>query len=273
MAKLLLTIGDSFTFGEALQFHLWKQQYPLTFNRFRLKDKYEPCHSISEDFAEFDEFRKKYNYTGRLSSILGIQYVKNSGNGGNNIGSLQLLDLWIEHMLYDKSLQPELLVFQFTNIIRDVIHLKNMNDGERGAYEHIFEKVKTILSLIDNINQPSKEQMANMGDIFADFFHTIVLEVKKRFSILENQFSTKCIYFVGSAEQFSKNLYHSILEKDVNYLPITYNEILYSDWDSMNRTNKMTIRESLGVNDDHPNLDSHQFITNLIYKKYLEISK
>lgn len=273
MSKVLLTVGDSFTFGEALQFHLWKEQYPITFNRFKNKQRYDPCHSISEDFIEFDDFRRKNNYTGQLSSILGITYAKNSGNGGNNIGSLELLDRWIEHILIDKTFQPELAIFQFTNIIRDVIHLKNMNDGNRGPYEHIFEKVKTILSLIDNINEPSKEQMQNMGDIFADFFYTIVLEVKKRFSILENNFGTKCIYFIGSAEKYSKSNYHSLIQNDINYLPIIYQNNFYSDWDTMNRENKLTIRQSLGVNDDHPNLESHQYITNFIYKKYLEISK
>jgi hypothetical protein len=60
---------------------------------------------------------------------------------------------------------------------------------------------------------------------------------------------------------------------DNSYLPITYEGNLYSDWDTMNRNNKLSIRESLGVNDDHPNLDSHQYITNLIYQKYLEMSK
>jgi hypothetical protein len=273
MGKLLMTVGDSFTFGEALQFHLWKSKYPTTFNRFKGKERYDPCHSISEDFIEFDDFRRKTNYTGQLSSILGITYAKNSGNGGNNLGSLELLDRWIEHTLYDKSFQPELVVFQFTNIIRDVIHLKNMNDGNRGPYNHIFEKVKTILSLIDNINQPSTEQMKNMASIFADFFYTIVLEVQKRFSILENEFGTKCIYFIGSAEQYSKQLYHSLIQSDIHYLPIIYKENLYTDWDTMNRQNGLTIRLELGVNDDHPTLDSHQYITNLIYKKYLDISK
>lgn len=185
MGKVLMTVGDSFTFGEALQFHLWKSKYPTTFNRFKGKERYDPCHSISEDFIEFDDFRRKTNYTGQLSSILGITYAKNSGNGGNNLGSLELLDRWIEHTLYDKSFQPELVVFQFTNIIRDVIHLKNMNDGNRGPYNHIFEKVKTILSLIDNINQPSSEQMQNMGSIFADFLYNSVGSSKKIFYIRE----------------------------------------------------------------------------------------
>lgn len=100
-----------------------------------------------------------------------------------------------------------------------------------------------------------------------------MLEVQKRFSILENEFGTKCIYFIGSAEQYSKKLYHSLIQSDIHYLPIVYKENLYTDWDTMNRQNGLTIRLSLGVNDDHPNLDSHQYITNLIYKKYLDISK
>ena len=273
MSKVLFAVGDSFTFGEALQFHLWKQHYPTTFRRFKDKDRYDPCHSISEDFIEFDDFRRKNNYTGKLSSFLGITYAKNSGNGGNNIGNLELMDRWVDHVIFDKSIQPQLAIFQLTNIIRDVIHLKNMNDGNRGPYEHIFEKVKTILNLIDNINQPSSEQMEKMGDIFSDFFYTIVLEIKKRFSILENEFGTKCIFFIGSAEQYSKKQYHSLIQTDPNYLPIIYNNNLYSDWDTMNRENKLTLRQSIGVNDDHPNLESHDWMSQHLYKKYLEISQ
>jgi hypothetical protein len=272
MSNVILTIGDSFTYGEALQFHLWKESYPNTFAKFKNKQSYEPCQTISSDFNEFDLFRKEHNYTGHLSNILGVKYVSNSGNGGSNISSLETLDKWIEHIKIEKQLTPILCVFQLTHIVRDVMHVQHMNNPQNSIFKDVYELVKTILVSIQNINSPTEFEKQNMKDVFCKLFEVIVLEIKKRFSILEEQFGTKCLFLVGSAEEYSKIFYHDIVKDDKNYLPIIYNDIVYSDWNTMNKDIKWTIRESIGVSDDHPNLESHQWLSNQIYKKYLEIS-
>jgi hypothetical protein len=41
----------------------------------------------------------------------------------------------------------------------------------------------------------------------------------------------------------------------------------------MNRKCGLPLRENIGVNDDHPCLESHNWLANQLYKKYLEISK
>ena len=56
MSDLLITIGDSFTYGEGLQFHLWKNRYSNTFDMFKGKTSYEPCQTVSETFSEFYDF-------------------------------------------------------------------------------------------------------------------------------------------------------------------------------------------------------------------------
>jgi hypothetical protein len=64
-----------------------------------------------------------------------------------------------------------------------------------------------------------------------------------------------------------------MVKNDEYYLPTIYNDTPYESWDIMNRKCGLTLRENIGVNDDHPCLESHIWLANQLYKKYLEISK
>jgi hypothetical protein len=149
MSDLLITIGDSFTYGEGLQFHLWKNRYSNTFDMFKGKTSYEPCQTVSETFSEFYDFRTTNNYSGVLGKLLNIQKVSNFGNGGSNYGAIETLDIWLDYLKSEKAIQPKLFVFQFTNVIRDIGHTQNKYRSTGGIfgtefYEDINE-VKTRL--------------------------------------------------------------------------------------------------------------------------------
>lgn len=273
MSELLITIGDSFTYGEGLQFHLWKHRYSNTFSSFHKKTKYQPCHTISSTFNEFDAFRKTYNYTGVLSKFLGIDYVTNMGNGGSNYSGLETLDMWIDYIKMEKSISPKLCVFQFTNVIRDITHVYTTYKASGGIYgDSFYEEIKFVIAKLNPMNSHSKKDIEDMNPILLKCFQLILLEIKKRFSILEG-LGCKCIYFVGSSEEYSASLVTESIKGDVYNFPIIYEGNRYDSWDQMNRKNKWTLRENLDVNDDHPCLDSHQWLAHNIYQKYLEISK
>jgi hypothetical protein len=274
MSDLLITIGDSFTYGEGLQFHLWKNRYSNTFDMFKGKTSYEPCQTVSETFSEFYDFRTTNNYSGVLGKLLNIQKVSNFGNGGSNYGAIETLDIWLDYLKSEKAIQPKLFVFQFTNVIRDIGHTQNKYRSTGGIFgTEFYEDIKYAIAKLNPVHIQTKEDIEKMNPILTKIFQIMLLEVKKRFSILEDKYGCKCIYLIGSVEEYSKHLVYEVVKDDLYNLPIIYNDIPYESWDIMNRKNKWTLRENIGVNDDHPCLDSHHWLANQLYKKYLEISK
>lgn len=273
MSNLLITIGDSFTYGEGLQFHLWKTRYSNSYSNFHQKIQYEPCQTISSTFDEFNLFRKTHNYTGVLSKFLNIPYVTNSGNGGSNYSSLDTLDIWIDYLKLEKSITPTLCIFQFTNVIRDIFHVQSVYRNSGGIYgEDFYDEIKFVIAKLNTISSHSAEDTKTINAVLIKCFNIMLLEVKKRFRILE-ELGCKCIYFIGSAEYESAPLITQSIINDTYNFPIIYGGTQYDSWDMMNRKNKWTLRESINVNDDHPCIDSHQWLAHNLYQKYLEISK
>jgi hypothetical protein len=274
MSDLLITIGDSFTYGEGLQFHLWKEKYSNTFDKFKGKTSYEPCQTVSETFSEFYEYRMANNYSGVLSKLLGNNRVSNFGNGGSNYGALETLDIWLEYLKGEPTIIPKFFVFQFTNIVRDIGHTQSKYRSTGGIFgSEFYEDIKYTIAKLNPVHIRTKGDIEKMNPILTKIFQIILLEVKKRFSILEDKYGCKCIYFLGSVEEYSKHLIHDIASIDDYCLPIIYDGTPYESWDIMNRKCGLTLRENIGVNDDHPCLESHNWLANQLYKKYLEISK
>jgi hypothetical protein len=274
MSDLLITIGDSFTYGEGLQFHLWKEKYSNTFAKFKGKTSYEPCQTVSETFSEFYEYRMANNYSGVLGKLLETNRVSNFGNGGSNYGALETFDVWLDYLNGEPSIKPKLFVFQFTNVVRDIGHTQSKYRSTGGIFgTEFYEDIKYAIAKLNPVHIQTREDIQKMNPILTKIFQIILLEVKKRFSILEDKYGCKCLYFIGSVEEYSKHLIHNITQNDNYSLPINYNGTSYESWDIMNRKCGLTLRENIGVNDDHPCLESHLWLANQLYNKYLEISK
>jgi hypothetical protein len=274
MSDLLITIGDSFTYGEGLQFHLWKNKYSASYDMFHKKTSYEPGQTISTSFEEFDAFRKKHNYTGLLSNLLNTNIVTNSGNGGSNYGALETLDTWINYIKSERKLLPKLIVFQFTNIIRDITHVQTQYRSTGGIFgTEFYNEIKEVIAKLNSSNGLSKTDIIHINPTMTKIFYILLAEVKKRFEILKSEYDTKCIYFIGNSYEYNSEILYDELKKDVDFLNLIYNDNFYFDWDTLNRKNRWTLRGDINVNDDHPCLDSHQWLANQLYKKYLEISK
>jgi hypothetical protein len=274
MSDLLITIGDSFTYGEGLQFHLWKDKYSSTFDKFKGKTSYEPCQTVSETFSEFYEYRMANNYSGLLGKLMGVSRVSNFGNGGSNYGALETMDIWLDYLKFENEITPKLCVFQFTNIIRDIGHTQSKYRNTGGVFgAELYEDIKYAVARLNPTHIQTKSDIEKMNPILVKIFNTMLLEVKKRFTILEEKYGCKCIFLLGSVEEYSRNLIYDMVKDDIHYLPTIYNDVPYESWDIMNRKCSLTLRENIGVNDDHPCLESHNWLANQLYKKYLEISK
>jgi hypothetical protein len=274
MSDLLITIGDSFTYGEGLQFHLWKEKYSNTFDRFKGKNSYEPCQTISETFSEFHQYRMNNNYSGVLGTLMGIDRVSNFGNGGSNYGALETMDIWFDYLKLETEITPKLCVFQFTNIIRDIGHVQNKYRSSGGIFgAELYEDIKYTIARLNPTHIQTKSDIERMNPILVKIFNVMLLEVKKRFTILEEKYGCKCIFLLGCVEEYSRNFIYDMVKNDEYYLPTIYNDTPYESWDIMNRKCGLTLRENIGVNDDHPCLESHIWLANQLYKKYLEISK
>jgi hypothetical protein len=274
MSDLLITIGDSFTYGEGLHFHLWKEKYSNSFDKFKGKNSYEPCQTVSETFSEFYEYRMNNSYSGVLGKLMGANKVSNFGNGGSNYGSLETMDVWLEYLKTETTIIPKLCVFQFTNVIRDIGHVQGKYRNTGGIFGgELYEDIKYAIARLNPTFIQTKSDIEKLNPILLKIFSIILLEVKKRFTILEEKYGCKCIYLLGSTEEYSRKLVYDVVKDDKYYLPTIYNDTSYEDWDIMNRKCGLTLRQNIGVNDDHPCLESHHWLANQLYEKYLEISK
>ena len=274
MSDLLITIGDSFTYGEGLHFHLWKEKYSNSFDKFKGKTSYEPCQTVSETFSEFYEYRMNNCYSGVLGKLMGVNKVSNFGNGGSNYGALETMDVWLEYLNMETAIIPKLCVFQFTNVIRDIGHAQGKYRNTGGVFGgEFYDDIKYVIAKLNPTFIQTKHDIELINPILLKVFNIMLLEVKKRFSILEEGYGCKCIFLLGPTEEYSRKLVYDLVKDDEYYLPTIYNDITYQDWDTMNKKCGLTLRENIGVNDDHPCLESHHWLANQLYKKYLEISK
>lgn len=273
MRNLLLTFGCSFTYGEALEFHYWKDNFPSTFNLYKNKMTYFPSSFIMSSLDELVEFREKNRYSGILKNFLNFGLMTKSDNGGNNHRNIERMDTLIEYLKYEKDYQAKYCVFQFTNIVRDIIEFTQHDTDaphDPGIVWLGKDGKESIKKNINLLNDPLRrgELNKNIADIFIMMFENLI----KRFEILE-EMGCKCVFFIGMEDFYSHHLIYDIIKESPYYLPMVFNGNEYRSWDSLNKDNYLTIRQNLGVFDDHPCLDSHKWLANTLYKKYLELLK
>ena len=70
MENVLITLGDSFTWGQGLDYHLRKVKYPTSFKVMKDDNSYPFPHLVSSNVVEFDEFRKKNNFSKKGNNLL-----------------------------------------------------------------------------------------------------------------------------------------------------------------------------------------------------------
>jgi len=98
LENLLITLGDSFTYGEGLEYYIWQEKYNNSYEIF--KSSQDNNIPIKRTFQwvnqEFIKFRTLNRYANLLNEKLGTQLLIQSNNGGSNSNRLNDLDILIE---------------------------------------------------------------------------------------------------------------------------------------------------------------------------------
>jgi len=269
MTNLLLTFGCSFTYGEGLEFHYWREHYPDTFNLYKNKVTYYPSSLIMISLDELVQYREKNRWSGILKNFLGFNLMTKAENGGINYRNIERLELLIKYLKEEKKYVPKYCVFQLTSIIRDVVEFtnQNINDGLMWIGK---EKRDELIKDIELLDDPMRR--GNLNRTIADVFFIVVNRLVEQFNKLE-KIGCKCLFFIGMEDIYSHPLIIDKLKENPYYFPIIFNRTEYSSWDKMNSDNYLTLRQNIDVNDDHPCLDSHKWLANTLYKKYLEMTR
>lgn len=273
MTNLLLTFGCSFTYGEGLEFHYWKDNYPDTFNLYKNKVTYFPSSLIMISLEELVEYREKNRWSGILKNFLGFKLMTKSENGGVNYRNIERLQVLTKYLSQEKKYVPKFCVFQFTNIIRDIIEFTNPNlrgNNDDGIKWLGAEKKEKLIENINLLDDPLRR--GTLNESLSEVFFIVLEKLMEQFKLLEGM-GCKCLFFIGMEDVYSHHLIIDKLRENPYYLPLLFNRTEYTSWDNMNKDNFLTLRQNINVNDDHPCLDSHKWLANYLYKKYLEITK
>jgi len=142
-----------------------------------------------------------------------------------------------------------------------------MDDGVRWIG---IDLKKKIVENIDIIDDPLRRTTLNQT--IADIFFIVFGRLIEKFDELE-QMGCKCVFFIGLDDFYSYHLIENTIKTNKYYMPIIFNGHEYRSWDAMNKDCYLTLKQNIGVNDDHPCLDSHKWLANQLYKKYLQISR
>ena len=187
MTNLLLNFGCSFTYGEGLEFHYWKDNFPKTFDLYKNKVTYYPSSLIMISLEELILYREKNRYSGILKNFLNLNLLGKSENGGNNYRNIERLELLINYLKIETNYTPKYCVFQFTNIIRDIMEFIHnpygndpMDDGVRWIGSDIKKK---IVENIDIIDDPLRRTTLNQT--IADIFFIVFGRLIEKFDELE----------------------------------------------------------------------------------------
>ncbi len=273
MTNLLLTFGCSFTYGEGLEFHHWQEKYPTTFDLYKNKVTYYPSSLIMISLDELVNYREKYRWSGILKNFLNFSLMTKNENGGNNYRNIERLEILMDYIKIEKNYAPKYCVFQFTNIIRDIVEFTNStsfgghDEGVRWLGVDLKKKLIENITLLDDPLRRS-----SLNETIAEVFMIIYNKLIEKFNELE-EMGCKCLFFMGLEDFYSHHLIYDTIKESPYYLPINFNGNEYRSWDSMNKDCYLTLRQNIGVNDDHPCLASHKWLAHTLYKKYLELIK
>jgi hypothetical protein len=262
MVDTLYTSGDSFTFGSGLVFHLWKDEYPDTFEYFKDKILANKLYSqITADISTFNNFRIQNNYSNLLNKKLNCELITNAINGRANPDRIGDLDSLMNYLNLEKNINLKYCVFQISYASRDaesIINPQPWNPDPNIIYGKDFcDYVKTI----DFTGNNKWKLNGLLGEVLKKTIDVIC----EKFKILEEKYGTKCIFFFGNGDTYLTQTILDYVVDNPYYFEIIDGEQKYPTWHSICENKNLTLRKSLGINDDHPDIDGNIWLSNQIY--------
>ena len=264
----LVTFGDSFTYGQGLNFYLMKEKYPASFEMMKQNELYSFRHLISNNVTEFDDFRKKNNFSGRLNQKLGTSLISNSDNGGSNSRRAHDLEIMFNYLKMEPKMVPKYCVFQLTHSIRDIDDiLYDKGQSHINIYDEEYrEKIKLCASGRDwNMGHNSKLEI--FDDLYPQLYLKTIDFITNIFKEMERLFSCKCLFFNGLGDVDLIKSFEENLKMNPYYLELKMDDEVYMTLLDLSYKKKLTITEVLGINDDHPSLELHDWLSNFLFEK------
>lgn len=231
---MILFIGDSFTWGQGLQY-------------YHLVQNQEWCKKNCDDFLcdtnrfeylgfEADEFRRKHSFPYLVSKELDTSFqTPRFENGGNNIDNRKLI-----HTIGNNITKGNisLIVFQFSCPTRQIHHDVIPNNPHPTIDEKIYYQVESIDNLCKEMGVPwlGFSWMPEIGDI------------------LKNDYTKNYIPVFFNNQEYS-NFYAANGDSTIRNYFIQWNDGLID----------FTLGDS--IQDGHFNLLGHKSISNSIIKK------
>jgi hypothetical protein len=262
LKNVLIALGDSFTWGQGLDYHLRKDRYPTSFNIMKDNDSYYFSHLVSSNVVEFDEFRKKNIYSNTLNEKLETSLVTNFENGGSNTKRINDLEHLIKFFRIEPLMVPKYCVFQMTHSIRDFDEiLSNRADGTLKIWGDGY--CNKIRNWANGAHVNSNEY----DELYPELYLKTINLITDKFKQLEKEFSCKCLFFHGLGDVDLIKQFESELKLNPYYFELVFNDLTYMTLLDLSYKNNLTLRKVLGVSDDHPCLELHNWVSDELYKK------
>jgi hypothetical protein len=243
LENLLITLGDSFTYGEGLEYYIWKKKYNNSYEIFKpIQDNnYLVKRVFQWTNQEFIDFRILNRYANLLNEKLGTKLLIQSNNGGSNLARLTDLNVLIELFKNEPNLIPKYCIFQFTHNCRDVEPILNKDISALNFFGNEFcEKISNENFIADD---------SKLNGIFNNVLIKEIEILKSKFEFLEKTYNCKCFYFFGLGDVYSINYNSELFKKDSHFIELNYNSEIYSTWLQLIEKNNLRLRDTLGVSD------------------------
>lgn len=261
MKELLIALGDSFTYGEGLEYYVWLKEYNISYNIYKdIQDNNYPVKRVFQQTnQEFIDFRILNRYANLLNEKLGTKLLIQSSNGGSNLNRLSDLHTLIELFKNEPNLVPKYCIFQFTHTCRDVEPILNKTELYNNALNIFGEEFcKKIEKKIDDLDYILNKILIKEIEI-----------LKLKFEFLEKTYNCKCFYFFGLGDVNSINNNNELFKNDSYFIELNYNSQNYATWLELIEKNNLRLIDTIRVNDDHPNLESHRWLSEYLYHKII----
>lgn len=275
---MLITFGDSYTWGQGLDSHLMKEMFPDWSKKLMetAHSGYQPNEyqlqkwKITNAISELNICRLESTYGYLLNQKLGTTHITNRKNGGTNID--RFTDLKFFNSLFDISTDTHLThcVFQLTHPCGDIKHILDDRDGSWKLDEVGMNIINTIFpieyrNMITERNWSQKEIMG----LFDTSMRYVVNYISNEFKIMEEKWGTKCIFFMSHAEMEYTPSFWEFLRSNPYFVPMIWNGVEYTTFLEMGRINDLTINKTTGIYDDHCDNSLHKWLAEYLYTKLI----
>lgn len=268
---MLLTLGDSFTWGEGLDSHLISEMFPKWGEILRdwTEDDDKPNevqrfkYKLTTSIPQLNIRRMESTYGYLLNEKLGTTHISNGVNGGSNIDRLVDLDYFISRFHLADDVTPTHCIFQLTHTSRDIQHI-----FERRWNEEIISVMEEVFPphYRDSVMGKDYWEWERLG-LFNTALRYVVTKVLERFSIMEEKWGTKCLFFLGLGEREIGPTLMEWLKSKKEFVPMIWNGVEYVTFSEIGRLNGLTIRDTSGFHDGHCDNSLHIWLSEYLYSK------